>query len=141
MTNRVQRIVDKMPDSLFDAKANLTPLDGRSFGTDALHKAYHHYLKVVSTHFSRDSRSGYNSAAAPMVYQMLESSQVMSYGAEDVPEARFTFDLSPMAVIISRKTMALYEFVTHICALIGGTFTVVGLMSGALNLIFKPKRL
>jgi hypothetical protein len=140
MTNRVKRIVDKMPDTLFDASTALSPLDDRTFATDALHKAYHHYLKVVSTHFQRQSgRVNYSKAA--MVYQMLEASQVMAYGPDDVPEARFSFDLSPMAVVISKKSMALYEFVTHICALIGGTFTVVGLMSGALNLIFKPKRL
>lgn len=138
MTNRVKRLVGKIPEELFDAKTNLAPLDDRVFTTDALHKAYHHYLKVVSTHFQRGS---YKGATAPMVYQMLESSQVMSYGADDVPEARFSFDLSPMAVVISRESMALYEFVTHICALLGGTFTVIGLMSGALNVIFKPKRL
>ncbi len=58
-----------------------------------------------------------------------------------MPEARFSYDLSPMSVVISRKGKQWYEFVTSICALIGGTFTVLGLLSGFLNVIFKPKKI
>ena len=31
-------------------------------------------------------------------YQMLSQSQVMHYGEAEVPEAKFSYDLSPMAV-------------------------------------------
>jgi hypothetical protein len=66
---------------------------------------------------------------------------ILQYGEEDVPEARFAYDLSPMSVVISRKGKQWYEFVTSICALIGGTFTVVGLISGLLNAVFKSKKI
>lgn len=56
-------------------------------------------------------------------------------------EARFSYDLSPMSVAISKKGKHWYEFVTSICALIGGTFTVVGLVSGFLSIIFKAKKI
>ena len=56
-------------------------------------------------------------------------------------EARFSYDLSPMSVSITKKGKHWYEFVTSICALIGGTFTVVGLLSGFLSVIFKPKKI
>jgi hypothetical protein len=46
-----------------------------------------------------------------------------------------------MSVIISRKGKRWYEFLTSMCALIGGTFTVVGLVSGILSVIFKPKKM
>jgi hypothetical protein len=46
-----------------------------------------------------------------------------------------------MSVVISRKGKQWYEFVTSICALIGGTFTVVGLISGLLNAVFKSKKI
>ena len=65
----------------------------------------------------------------------------MQYFEEDVPEARFSYDLSPMAVVITRKGKKWYEFITSICALIGGTFTVVGLISGFLSVIFKSKKI
>ena len=45
-----------------------------------------------------------------------------------------------MAVVVTRKGKHWYEFTTSMCALIGGTFTVVGLISGFLNAIFKPKK-
>jgi hypothetical protein len=46
-----------------------------------------------------------------------------------------------MAVIVSRKGKRWYEFITSMCALIGGTFTVVGLLSGVLGILFKNKKL
>jgi len=55
----------------------------------------------------------------------------------DIPEARFAYDLSPMAVVINRKGKRWYEFITSVCALIGGTFTVVGLLSSFLGVVFK----
>jgi hypothetical protein len=58
-----------------------------------------------------------------------------------VPEGRFSYDLSPMAVVIKKKGKRWYEFITSICALIGGTFTVVGLLSSFLNVIFKAKKI
>ena len=63
------------------------------------------------------------------------------YNEEDVPEARFSYDLSPMAVLVKKKGKHWYEFVTSMCALIGGTFTVLGLLSNTLNVIFKNKKI
>jgi len=138
MTPKVKRLVDRVPTDLFNQSASLAPMNGQAYGTQELHKAYHHYLKIVSTHFMKGQ---YNEEGAAMAYQMLVQSQVMVYNEDEVPEARFSFDLSPMAVVISRQSMQLYEFVTHICALIGGTFTVIGLFSGALNFLFKSKKM
>jgi len=65
----------------------------------------------------------------------------MQYTDDDVPEARFSYDISPMSVLIKSKGKKLYEFITSICAVIGGTFTVVGLFNGFLSVIFKPKKI
>lgn len=65
----------------------------------------------------------------------------MQYGDEDIPEARFAYDLSPVAVVITSGGKKPYEFITSICAVIGGTFTVVGLFSGMLSVIFKSKKI
>jgi hypothetical protein len=46
-----------------------------------------------------------------------------------------------MAVVIKKKGKRWYEFITSICAIIGGTFTVVGLLSSFLNVILKPKKI
>jgi len=70
-------------------------------------------------------------------YQMLAQSQVMHYDEMDVPEAKFSYDLSPMAVVVINKGRRWYDFVTSVCAIIGGTFTVVGLIDAALYKIIK----
>jgi hypothetical protein len=75
----------------------------------------------------------------PIVMMKLFMTYVQ-YAEEDVPEARFTYDLSPMAVLIKKKCKHWYQFVTSMCALIGGTFTVVGLLSTVLNIVFKAKK-
>ncbi len=76
-----------------------------------------------------------------VTYQMVSSSQVMGYSDDEIPEARFTYDISAMSVVVSQKGKRWYEFVTSMCALIGGTFTVVGLLSSFLTVIFKPKKI
>ena len=118
-------------------------------------------MQVVSTHLELGGR--YTGSDAVLMYQMVQSSQVMQvrfiiivyiviqdsistqiicqYEEEDVPEARFSYDLSPMSVVVSKKGKHWYEFVTSICALIGGTFTVVGLLSAFLGVIFKAKKI
>jgi hypothetical protein len=46
-----------------------------------------------------------------------------------------------MSVTITTLGKQWYEFVTSVCALIGGTFTIVGLLSGFLGTIFKSKKI
>ena len=91
------------------------------------------YQSIVGTKVKNDN--------TVLVYQMVRSSQVMKYSEEVVPDARFSYDLSPMSVSVTRKKKKFYEFITSICAVIGGTFTVVGLLSGFLSVIFKAKKI
>jgi hypothetical protein len=58
-------------------------------------------------------------------YQMLSQSQMMQYDDSDVPEAKFSYDLSPMAVIVSSKGRRWYDFITSLCAIIGGSFVSI----------------
>ena len=67
---------------------------------------------------------------------MLAESQVMQYEEDEVPEAKFSYDLSPMAVVVSNKGRRWYDFITSLCAIIGGTHTVVGLVDTVLNRFF-----
>merc|ERR1712154_718591 len=73
------------------------PLDGGRFISPDFHQAHHHYSKVVSTHFQV---GGLMSKMRDVIrYQTLVQSQVMHYSEMDVPEAKFAYDLSPMAVV------------------------------------------
>ena len=40
------------------------------------------------------------------------------------PAVDFKYDLSPISIIASQKSMPTYHFLTSTCAIIGGVFTV-----------------
>lgn len=127
-TRKARKVLGKIPD----AHKNFSPMDGSSWVTKKFHAAHHHYLKIVSTHFDSDITK----------YQYLEQSQEVKYEEEDVPEARWSYDISPMAVTVLRKSRkSWYEFITSLFAIVGGTFTTLGLIDGVLYKAFKSKKL
>jgi len=130
-TRRVSRTLKQLPEAL----QQFTPLDGKMYTTKEFHQAYHHYIKVVSTHLN------IGSVAMPTLYQFLEQSQIVYYTNVNVPEARFSYDLSPMSVVVEKEGRKWYDYLTSLCAIIGGTFTTLGLIDAALYKIFKPKKL
>lgn len=136
LSRNALRRVEEVPDNFF-SMVSTKPMDDKQYVNTALHSSYHHYIKVVSTHLEVGAR--FQGKDAILAYQMVESSQLMSYSEEDVPEARFSYDLSPMSVVITRKGKRFYEFLTSVCAIIGGTFTVVSLFNSFLGILFKKK--
>ncbi len=132
------RKLTQLPNEYFSMEKT-TPMDDHFYLNEKLHQAYHHYIKVVST--TLDLGGKHSGANTILAYQMVQASQVMMYEEEDIPQARFTYDLSPMSVHITRKGRQWYEFITSICAIIGGTFTVLGLLSGFLSVLLKPKKI
>lgn len=138
LTNAMNRKVLDVPEEYFSVEST-QPMDTNMYVNTKLHQAFHHYLKVVSTNLQLGRQ--YRGRDSILAYQIVQSSQIMQYFEEDVPEARFSYDLSPMAVVISTKGKKWYEFITSICALIGGTFTVLGLVSAFLSVIFKAKKI
>ena len=49
------------------------------------------------------------------------------------PEARFSYDISPMAVVVEKKGRKWYDFVTNLLAIVGGTFALFKLLNDSLN--------
>mgnify|MGYP003386888314 CR=1 FL=1 len=135
-----QKRVSAIPEAYYSPTAS-NPMDDKEFVNEGLHQAFHHFLKVVSTTIEFGATHTKRSAKDIVTYQMVESSQLMQFAEDEVPDARFSYDISPMAVGIVRKTKKWYEFLTSVCALIGGTFTVLGLFSGFLGTIFKSKQI
>jgi thiol-disulfide isomerase/thioredoxin len=119
-----------------DVKRKLKPMNGNAYVTKELHEAYHHYLKVITTNVDglkfgkRDLRA----------YQILQSSQLSFYRNDIIPEAKFVFDLSPVAVSYRTTSRRWYDYFTSILAIIGGTFTVVGLLESTIHATVARKR-
>lgn len=49
-----------------------------------------------------------------------------------VPVAKFHFELSPMQVLITENPKSFSHFITNVCAIIGGVFTVAGILDSIL---------
>lgn len=56
------------------------------------------------------------------------------------PEAKFTYDLSPIAVSYTKRYRAWYDYFTSVMAIIGGTFTVVGMLESGIHSVSSKKR-
>ena len=109
-----------VPDNF---EKSIAPMDGNVYITDELHEAYHHYIKLVSSN--------------ARFYQMLQSSQLSFYGADKVPETKFVLDISPIAVRYRKQYRAWYDYLTSLMAIIGGVFTVVGMIEAVLRVTTK----
>lgn len=78
------------------------------------------------------------------VYEFSASSN--QYNATNsLPAALFTFDISPLVIQVFSDYVPFYRFVTSLCAVIGGVFTVIGLVDSGvfhtLNSIKKKQQL
>jgi thiol-disulfide isomerase/thioredoxin len=111
-------------------KNHVNPIDGRTFVADRFHMAPQHYIKVVHTRFEsiRDIRS----------YQQTHQWSVRSVGRKVVPQAKFSFDLAPVEVVITKGERRWYDFVCSLFAIIGGTYSSIALAHGVAKLSLSP---
>jgi thiol-disulfide isomerase/thioredoxin len=94
---------------------NPVPLDNKAYITNELHQAYHHYIKLIPTNLFN--------------YQMVAYTQLALYPPTLVPEAKFLVDLSPIATNFRWWHRPWYDYITSVMAIVGGTFTVVGMLA------------
>jgi thiol-disulfide isomerase/thioredoxin len=83
-----------------------------------------HYVKVVHTTVHK---LGAKSSLSTYQYTTTDTEYV-----EHPPSAKFSFDLSPTQIVIRQTRQALSTFITSVCAIIGGVFTVIGLVDSVL---------
>lgn len=87
-----------------------------------------HYLKLVTSTYKKPSRRDihlYKYSAHSNEYQE----------TDDVPSVMIRYDLSPMSVVVTESYKPFYHFVTNACAIIGGVFTVIGLIDSIVHQI------
>lgn len=102
-------------------KRHVNPLDGRSFTVDKFHKAPNHFIKVVHTRFET---SGVRS------YQQTHQWSTRTLQRTSVPQAKFSYDLAPVEVVVSNGDRRWYDLVTKIFAIIGGAYSVMAMTTG-----------
>jgi len=127
------RLVSEMKGIPAEVTSKMTPMNGNIYTTQNLHESYHHYLKVVST--------GVPNLENTKAYQIIPSSQLSYYRNDMVPEAKFVYDLSPISVSYRTSSRRWYEYMTSLFAIIGGVFTMVGLIESTIQAtVNKAKR-
>lgn len=101
-------------------------LDGIEVTSSAQNATHEHYIKIVANQYQMMA----NDDPVTTYKYTFNSNSYHHVGEDgaDLPEARFTYDISPMAVKLTETRKPLYHFITNVCAIIGGLFTVLGLL-------------
>jgi len=104
----------------------INPLDGLEQTTEDALSAYQYYIKVVSTSFTDIYGQTLNSSQFSVTqhYLPIDNSVGSGHESHGAPGVFFLYDLSPIQVNLVERQKSLSSFVTIICAIIGGAFTV-----------------
>ncbi|KAI8552762.1 hypothetical protein RHMOL_Rhmol06G0292500 [Rhododendron molle] len=112
-------------------------LNGRHYITNTLDSnanvTIEHYLQIVKTEVIT-RRTLYEDKVVEEYEYTAHSSLVHSL---DIPVAKFHFQLSPMQVLILENSKSFSHFITNVCAIIGGVFTVAGILDSILHSTMK----
>ena len=118
---------------------SLHPMDDNVYVTGELHQAYHHHLRVIATDF-RGKVFNLAREKVRRVYRILCNSQLSTYREHIVPEAKFSYDLSPISVSYVEESRHWYDYITGVLAIVGGTFTVVGMLESSMGSLSSKKK-
>lgn len=103
----------------------VNPLDGvAKTSSEATSAVYSYYIKVVPTTYTRDD----GTVIKTNQYSVTEHSKLATAGGQVLPGVFFIFELSPLTVQLSESSRSFAEFVTSLMAIVGGVFTVAGLV-------------
>ncbi len=123
---------------LVDMSGNevVNPLDGADGIADKGAMMFQYYLKIVPTTYTQADGSYFPSNK----FSVTRHTKVVSVmsGETGMPGVFFTYELSPVMIKYSLKEKSLGHFLTGVCAIIGGVFTVAGLFD---KLIYTSTRL
>ena len=113
-----------------------SPLDGVESTADKGAMMFQYYLKIVPTTYTQPDGSFFPSNQ----FSVTRHSKVVSVmaGEGGMPGVFFSYEMSPVMVKYSLKEKSLGHFLTGLCAIIGGVFTVAGLLD---KLIYTSSRL
>jgi len=87
--------------------------------------SYEYYLKVVPTTFKTLQGKEF------YVHQITANSN--EFRTNGMPAVYFRYDLSPVTVKFTLTQQSIYHFLVQVCAIVGGVFTVAGLVEQFLN--------
>ncbi|KAL1925789.1 uncharacterized protein VTP21DRAFT_672 [Calcarisporiella thermophila] len=104
------------------------PLEGVSKSAKNFGYMYQYFLKVVSTDFVFLNKTKHRTNQYSVTQNERELAGHMGHGG--LPGVFFNYEISPMLITYKETRGSFVQFFTGVCAIVGGIFTVAGLVDG-----------
>eukprot|EP00123_Amoebidium_parasiticum_P000794 comp11697_c0_seq1/m.6245 comp11697_c0_seq1/g.6245 ORF comp11697_c0_seq1/g.6245 comp11697_c0_seq1/m.6245 type:complete len:411 (-) comp11697_c0_seq1:156-1388(-) len=113
----------------------INPLDGYHKASPNIGMMYQYYIKIVPTYYMKAN----GEAVKTNQFSSTLHERTINYAAGDhgLPGVFFNYDLSPILVNITESRRPLLQFLTNLCAIVGGVFTVSGIVD---SVIYRSSR-
>jgi len=105
------------------------PLNNKFFLLPMIHQAPQHFINIVTTSFE------FGNGLQMLAYQFTSQNRNAHYANDQIPEAKFTWELSPVSVQVSQRRTPFYSFMTYLLAIIGGAFSMISLLTTAMDTV------
>lgn len=103
----------------------VNPLDGVTWTQETPHGMYQYFIKVVPTVYTDVSGHTIQSNQ----FSVTEHYKGADFGRfQSIPGVFFFYDLSPIKVTFTEQHVSFLHFLTNVCAIVGGVFTVSGIL-------------
>jgi len=110
-------------------------LKNEAFVSPSYGATYEHYMQVVLTSVEPTS----NPTARFDAYEYTVQSH--AYDTTDAyASAKFTYKMSPIQIVVTEKPKPFFHFLTAMCAVVGGIFTVAGIIDSMVHQVASIKK-
>lgn len=103
----------------------VNPLDGHYVYAEQSEMAFQYYIKIVPTTYIKLNSTLLKTNQFSITKHQ---KQLSSEGESSLPGIFISYEFSPMMVKYVEKRRSFFHFLTSVCAIIGGVFTVAGLV-------------
>lgn len=104
----------------------VNPLDGMHEPAEQLQMMYKYFVKIVPTTYTSINRETLYTNQFSVTKHAQSAGGRLGEGG--LPGVFFIYELSPMMVKYTEKQRSFMHFLTGVCAIVGGIFTVAGLI-------------
>ncbi|KAF6149104.1 hypothetical protein GIB67_038887 [Kingdonia uniflora] len=102
----------------------VNPLDGVQWVQETANGMYQYFIKVVPTMYT----DIFGDTIQSNQFSVTEHFRNADFGRQTIPGVFFFYDLSPIKVTFAEGHVSFLHFLTNVCAIVGGIFTVSGIV-------------
>jgi len=122
----------------FDVPGRVNPLDGLTRISLQGAGVFQYFIKVIpTTYVDLDNNKNIKTNQFAVTEHRKDSGRRSSFV---LPGLFFIYDMNPIMVTISKQHTPLLQFMTKLCAIVGGTFTIFGFIDSLIFTLLKRSR-